>query len=190
MKPSLLVLLAVPLLLLSGCAAAPKYLERSSEALSRSVYATGDSLTLGRVELAKTYNEAAQQLVPPPKQRIPIYPARAGTNSVVTLPETYSGLPSIPAGTEAYKALERATDESRQLSRHLAEVETERQAQYEIHNQLLKDYQSATVTIANQGKALAQKNLHILVLYLIIGGILAMIGLGIYLKALVPVRIW
>jgi uncharacterized protein YceK len=190
MRQLLPVLLVALLSLLSGCAAAPKYLERSSEALSRSVYATGDSLILGRVELAKTYNEAAQKLVPPPKQRIPISPARSGASSVVTLPEAYSGLPAVSAGSADYKALTRASDENKLLSDHLVEVETERQKQYEIHNQLLKDYQSSVITIANQGKIIAQKNLHIVVLYLIIGGIAALIGFGIYLKALVPVRIW
>lgn len=190
MRPLFPVLLVAALFLLSGCATTPQYLERNSEALSRSVYATGDSLILGRVELAKTYNEAAQKLVSPPKQRIPIAPARAGTNSVVTLPETYAGLHSVAAGSEDYKALTRANDENKLLSDHLAEVEIERQKQFEIHNQLLKDYQSATIQIANQGKALAQKTLHIVILYIVICAILALIGLGIYMKALIPMRVW
>lgn len=190
MKLFLRILSTASLLMVGGCAVAPKYLEKSSEALSRSTYAVGDSLALGRVELAKQYNESAQKLVPPPKQRIPILPARSGTNSVVTLPESYAGLHSVSAGTEAYRAITRANDEVRVLSSHLAEVEVERQKQGEIHNQLIKDYNTAQITIANQSSIIAKKELALWAHRAVIALILALIGLGIYFKALIPVRLW
>lgn len=191
MKLSFSVLLcSAALLLLSGCAAAPRYLERTSEALSRSVYATGDSLILGRVELAKSYNESAQKLVPPPKQRIHIAPARTGAGSVVTLPQAYAGLPTVSDGSTAYEALSRANDENKQLSDHLAEVETERQKQGEINNQLIKDYESSRLTIARQSTIIAKKELALWLHRLVIAVILALIGMGVYMKALIPARVW
>jgi hypothetical protein len=191
MNLSFLVLpVSACLFLLSGCAVAPQYLERTSEPLSRSVYATGDSLILGRVELAKSYNEATQKLIPPPKKRILISPARSGASSVVTLPETYSGLSTVSAGSASYQALSRAIDENKQLSNHLDEVEIERQEQQEINNQLIKDYNSSRLTIATQSAVIAKKELALWFHRLVIAAILAMIGVGIYLKALVPVKVW
>jgi hypothetical protein len=181
---------AVALSLLVGCSAAPQYLERTSEPLSRSVYATGDSLILGRVELAKSYNEAAQKLIPPPKHRISIAPARSGTGSVVTLPETYSGLHTATAGSADYKALLRSSDENKQLSDLLSEVEVERQKQNEINNQLLKDYQSSQITIAKQSTTIAKKELALWLHRLVIVVIVSLIGLGVYKKALIPIKAW
>jgi hypothetical protein len=190
MKHLFQILSVASLFLLLGCAATPKYLERTSEALSRSVYATGDSLILGRVELAKTYNEAAQQLIPSPKQRILIAPARAGAGSVVTLPNSYSGLPTVSAGSADYEALTRASDENKQLSDHLAQVEVEKQKQYEINNQLIKDYESSRLTIARQSVIIAKKELSLWLHRLVIATILALIGMGVYMKALIPVKVW
>lgn len=187
-KSPLLVLLAA--LLLSGCASAPKYLERTSEALSRSVYATGDSLVLGRVELAKAYNDAAEKLVPPPKERIQIKSLHNGTSSVVTLPESYTGSIKVGVGSKDYEKMVKSQEENKTLTSHLQLVEQERQKQDEIHNQLIKDYESARLTIANQSTIIAKKELALWAHRAVILLILALIGLGIYLKALVPVRIW
>lgn len=189
MNPPIQLLLA-SLFLLTGCAATPKYLEKTSEALSRSVYATGDSLVLGRVELAKEYNEATQKLVPPPNLRVVIKPVRSGASSIITLPETYKGSLMVNVGTEEYAKLVQVTEENKVLSEHLLVVDQERKNQYEINNQLIKDYQSSVITIANLGKTIAEKNLHIIILYIILAGIAALIGLGIYLKALVPMKVW
>lgn len=109
---------------------------------------------------------------------------------MVTLPEAYSGLPTVSAGSTDYQALSRANDENKQLSDHIAEVETERQKQNEINNQLIKDYESSRLTIARQSTIIAKKELALWLHRLVIAVILVLIGMGVYMKALIPARVW
>jgi starvation-inducible outer membrane lipoprotein len=176
------LLLILSLGLLTGCQSAPKYLEKSSEALSRSVYATGDSLVVGRVELAKAYNDEAQKLVPPPKERIRINAVTIGKTKALTIPASLKGSEIVSVDQEAYKGLVKVEEENADLKNQIKVTEEERQKQDEIHNQLLQDYVSATVTIEKQGKVIAQKNLTILIEGLIIVGILLLIDASFYFK--------
>lgn len=66
-----LTLLCVSVLLLTSCTI---YTEKQSEALSRVVYATKDSLENARIDLADEYSKEAVRIVKPPKKRIKIEP--------------------------------------------------------------------------------------------------------------------
>lgn len=61
------------LLLLNGCATT-HYVEKTSEAMSQTVYAAKDGADLGRFDLSSKYLDKAVLLIPPPKQRIKIEP--------------------------------------------------------------------------------------------------------------------
>jgi starvation-inducible outer membrane lipoprotein len=167
---------------LTACQSAPKYLEKTSEALSRSVYATGDSLVVGRVELAKAYNDEAQKLIPPPKVRIPVNAVTIGKTRAITIPASLKGAEVVSVDQEEYQKLVKVDEENKALQEQIKATEEERQKQDEIHNQLLKDYITATVTIEKQGKVIAQKNLTILIEGLIIVVILLGIGASFYFK--------
>jgi hypothetical protein len=175
-------LLLLLTLCLSACQTAPKYLEKTSEALSRSVYATGDSLVLGRVELAKAYNDEAEKLVPPPKQRIPVEAVTIGKTKALTIPASLRGSEVVSVDQEEYQKLVKVSEENKALQEQIKTTEEERQKQDEIHSQLLKDYINATVTIEKQGKVIAQKNLTILIEGLIIGLIVLAIGASFYFR--------
>lgn len=62
-------ILILSLFLISGCTV---YTEKQSEAVSRSVYATKDSLDNARVDLAQQYIVQTTELIKPPKKRIQI----------------------------------------------------------------------------------------------------------------------
>ena len=173
-----------------GCSS-PKYIEKTSEALSRAVYASGDSLDSGRVELAKFYNNESQKLIPPPKNRIAVSPIISNSKKVITLPESYEGADFVTVHSEEYKSLlkdkkvaQQLSSENSQLSAHIQEIEAERGKQDEIHSQLLKDYMQAQIVIATKDKKLAQRSLIILVLSLIILGFILGTAASIYFKVI------
>lgn len=173
-----------------GCSS-PKYIEKTSETLSRSVYASGDSLDLGRVELAKFYNNEAQKLIPPPKVRIAVSPVISNSKKVITLPESYEGATVVTINSDEYKGLlkdkkvaQQLSSENSQLSAHIQEVEAERGKQDEIHSQLLKDYMQAQIVIATKDKKLAQKSLIIVLLSIVILGFILGTAASIYFKVI------
>lgn len=69
MKNILLFIFSV--FILNGCSV---YTEKQSEALSRDVYATKDSLDSARIDLAQGYINQATEIVKPPKKKIIINP--------------------------------------------------------------------------------------------------------------------
>lgn len=177
------------LFFLTGCVSSPKYIEKNSEALSRSVYATGDSLVLGRIELAKKFSDESQKLVPPPKERIPIASVTNGKAKVVTLPASLSGAVCVEENTESYKKLVKVEEENKVLQYQVKLVEEERQKQDEIRSQLLKDYNDSLIKIANQAKELVKKDLVILYLVIAIVLLVAGIGASFYFKLVTPLRL-
>jgi hypothetical protein len=69
--------------------------KKQREAISQAVYATHDSLNVGRVDLSKKYIGEATKLVPPPKMRITVKPAlrtdaTGKSEKVVILPEEFN----------------------------------------------------------------------------------------------------
>lgn len=65
------ILIICGLILLTSCTI---YTEKQTEALSRVVYATKDSLDQGRIDLADEYSKESTRIVKPPKNRIKIDP--------------------------------------------------------------------------------------------------------------------
>lgn len=60
-------------LLLCGCATT-KFVEKTSEPMSQTIYAAKDGADLGRFDLSSKYLDKAVLLIPPPKERIKIDP--------------------------------------------------------------------------------------------------------------------
>ena len=69
MKKYLLILLS--LVFLTSCAV---YTEKRSQALSRAVAATADSISVARFDLASKYSKEAEKIAYPPKERIQVKP--------------------------------------------------------------------------------------------------------------------
>ena len=61
-------------LLFSSCAARIEYVEKTSETMSRTVYALDESLRFGRYDLSDMYSANLLKLVPPPEKPIRITP--------------------------------------------------------------------------------------------------------------------
>lgn len=62
---------------LAGCSSTSKYqkiIEKEQESIRVAVYATHDSIMLGRFDLADKFSEESIKLVPPPEKRIEINP--------------------------------------------------------------------------------------------------------------------
>jgi hypothetical protein len=60
------------------------YTEKQSQALSRTVYATKDSLDQARIDLADKYSTETIRLVKPPKKRVEIPPVYKKTIPVLS----------------------------------------------------------------------------------------------------------
>lgn len=75
---TLMCIYATFLMTLSGCVTtsrkAVKVEEKVSHKLSQGVYATNDSMTVGRFDLAKKYSDQTIRLIAPPKERVKILP--------------------------------------------------------------------------------------------------------------------
>ena len=70
-KTILNLAIGLTVLLLTSCTV---YTEKRSESLSQAVFATTDSITVGRFELAYEYSKQAERLAYPPKKRVAISP--------------------------------------------------------------------------------------------------------------------
>jgi hypothetical protein len=115
-----LLLLSFAILLLTSCTV---YTEKQSEALSRSVYATKDSLDNARLDLADTYVNESVRIVKPPKKRIEIQPVYKKTTidtissqskvkptiinkqRVLIIPEKYKNDTVVVVSSEEYQQL-------------------------------------------------------------------------------------
>lgn len=70
-KTILKLAIGLTVLLLTSCTV---YTEKRSESLSQAVFATTDSITVGRFELAYEYSKQAERLAYPPKKRVDVSP--------------------------------------------------------------------------------------------------------------------
>ena len=75
------LVLFVAIVLFSSCTV---YTEKRSEALSQSVFATSDSISFARFDLASEYAKQAEKLAFPPKNRIKINPIYTSSGSTET----------------------------------------------------------------------------------------------------------
>jgi hypothetical protein len=182
--------LVVVFTLFTGCTV---YTEKQSEVLSQSVYATKDSITEARIDLADKYINEAVRIVKPPKNKISIsgiYTNQLNTtnstsqakNRVILMPEQYKGQEAIAINSEKYEKLLENKDIFGQLeldkkvfATHTQNVNKELSKQERYNNQMVLD-------LNRMQKQLVEKNLLILRLYIAIGLLSASLIGGIYLR--------
>lgn len=82
---------------------------RQKESISQTVYATGDSLKAGRIDLANAYSEQAMRLVAPPKQRLVVRPVLKTSNGIsekiVVLPSQFQNTKTVVSGSDEFNKL-------------------------------------------------------------------------------------
>lgn len=170
------------------------YTEKQTEALSKVVYATKDSLDAARVDLADEYATTATRMVKPPKDRIEIQTiykkpsAVIDKNStgikqrVVVIPSKYKNDVVVVVSSAEYQELLKDKEAYKQLqtdhdllAKAKEEVDAELLKQAEYRDQMIKDLNSMQ-------KSIAEKDLALLKARGIIVALVLAIVAGIYLR--------
>jgi len=180
----------------SGCTV---YTEKQSEALSRAVYATKDSLESARIDLADKYSTESTRLVKPPKNRIDVRaiykknidnitssnkatPTIINKQRVIVVPEKYKNDTLVVVSSEEYQQLLKDKETFAQIEKDNAQlIETKK----EVDNELIKqsEYSNKMIRDLNSmQKKLVEKDLAILQRNIIIAALLGSIAVGIYLR--------
>ena len=175
------------------------YTEKQSEALSRTVYATKDSLDEARIDLADKYSTETTRLVKPPKKRISIPPVYKKTIStigsqsksskvivnkqrVLIVPEKYKNDTVVVVSSEEYEQLLKDKEVYEQMqkdyqnisdTKNLVDEELIRQMEY--NDKMIKDLNIMQKKLIEKDLAILQRNIIIVVLCASIAG-------GIYLR--------
>lgn len=179
------------LLLIVSCTV---YTEKQSEALSKSVYATRDSIDNARIDLADEYIKQAVRIVKPPKNQIPIKgvykktidtiasqskhsPVTVNKKRVVIVPEQYKNDTVVVVNSEEYAQLlkdketfEQIAKENRVLQETRKLVDEELIRQMEFNDKMVKDLNLMQKKLAEKDLAILHKNILIIVLILLVGG--------------------
>ncbi len=175
------------------------YTEKQSEALSRTVYATKDSLDQARIDLADKYSTETTRLVKPPKKRISIPPVYKKTIStigsqsksskvivnkqrVLIVPEKYKNDTVVVVSSEEYEQLLKDKEVYEQMQKdyhNLSEtknfVDEELIRQMEYNDKMIKDLNIMQKKLVEKDLAILQRNIIIVVLCASIAG-------GVYLR--------
>ena len=159
-----------------------KFIPKDSEPLSRAVYATSDSIDLGRIDLADQYAKQAKSLVEPPKQIITIKPLLSKPSSkgipknVIVIPASLQGMQVIVVGSQEYEDLlkikENALIMEKDVETLKKQIEDTRNAlkeQFEVKSKLLKDYENLVLQLKDKDLALLKRGVIIAGLSLLIG---------------------
>lgn len=183
-------------LLLYGTSCSTVYTEKQTEVLSRVVYATKDSLDAARIDLADSYSTEATRIVKPPKERIEIQTIyekpsaviKPGTlasdpkQRVVVIPSKYKNDIVIVVSSAEYEKLLNDKEVFEQfkidhdvLVKAKGEVDAELIKQAEYKDQMVRDLNSMQ-------KVIAEKNLALIKYRLTVFGLLATIGIAVYLR--------
>lgn len=183
------------LLFLNSCTV---YTEKQSEALSKSVYATKDSLNAARLDLADQYSTEAIRIVKPPKKRIPIESVykktinvetsdpkptvnpervKVSKNRVLVVPDKYKNDTVIVINSEEYSQLMKDKEVYKQIeqdNRNLIEtkkaVDEELTRQMEYREKMIKDLNIMQKKLVEKDLAILQRNIVIIFLLGIIVG--------------------
>lgn len=170
------------------------YTEKQSEALSRTVYATKDSIDTGRVDLADNYIDQASRIVKPPKKRIEVKPIFKQTidtlasNSkkspiynnkqqrVIVIPERYKNDTVVVVSSEEYQQLlkdkqiyNQLENDYKNLQQTKLYVDEELLRQAENREKMVRDLNIMQKKLVEKDLAILQRNIIIAVLLLIIG---------------------
>ena len=179
------------LLSLNSCTV---YTEKQSEALSRSVYATKDSLDNARLDLADNYSNESTRIVKPPKKRIdikPVYKKNIDTISsqskfkptivnkqrVLIIPEKYKNDTVVVVSSEEYQLLLKDKEIYAQIEKDnnsLLEtkkiVDEELIRQMENNDKMIRDLNIMQKKLVEKDLAILQRNVVIVLLLASIGG--------------------
>jgi hypothetical protein len=187
-------LLLISIIFLTGCATKIKYVERQSEELSRSVYATKDSLDMARLDLANKYAIESTKIVAPPKNKIKIESiiqskADGSTQRVLILPTGNKDDKVINIGSKEYEELIKDVRIANQLKNDLnnwtlysKEVERKLAEEYQIQSEMILKIQTLETQVLEKDKKLLKKDIAILWRNIVIVSLIGVIGLGVYLR--------
>lgn len=184
-------LLSFVFLFLNSCTV---YTEKQSEALSKSVYATKDSLDNARLDLADKYSEESVRIVKPPKKRIdvqPVYkktidtigsqskvkPTTINKQRVLVVPEKYKNDTVVIVSSEEYQQLLKDKETYAQIekdNKNLVEtkklVDQELIRQMEFGDKMIKDLNIMQKKLVEKDLAILQRNIIIVLLLASIAG--------------------
>jgi anion-transporting ArsA/GET3 family ATPase len=198
MNKSILTLL---LLFFSGCTV---YTEKQSEALSRSVYASKDSVEAARFDLTEQYVNESTRLVKPPKNRIEIGSIYKSVSlntkpdpsfdeskektknkpkqRVLIIPEKFKNDNVVAVNSQEYDTLLKSKEIYDQLEKDhslLVEekknVDKELTIQLENRDKMVRDLNELQRKIAEKDLALMKRNV-------VIFGLVCSIGAAIFLR--------
>jgi hypothetical protein len=183
------------LLSLNSCTV---YTEKQSEALSKVVYASKDSMEAARIDLADKYVTETTRLVRPPKNRIKIEsiyqksiqqhietiasssnrePIPINKQRMVIIPEKYRADTVVVVSTEEYQRLLKDKETFAQIQRDnegLAEakqtVDNELIRQLENRDKMINDLNIMQKKLVEKDLAILQRNIIIVFLISAIGG--------------------
>ena len=178
------------------------YTEKQSEALSKVVYASKDSMEAARIDLADKYITETTRIVKPPKNRILIDAVYkkidrnidtvsssskydtipVSKQRTVIIPDKYRNDTVVVVNTEQYEQLLKDKDTFAQIQKDtIGLLEAKKQVDEELIRQLEnKDKMINDLNIMQ--KKLVEKDLAILQKNIIIIGLLAAIGGATYLR--------
>ena len=184
-------------MMLLGTSSCTVYTEKQSEALSKVVYASKDSLDVARIDLTDKYITEATRIVRPPKSRIPIEavykkinpyintvsssskldPVPVNKQRMVIIPERYRHDTVVVVNTEEYQQLLKDKETFAQIQKDTAgvidakkQVDEELIRQLENRDKMINDLNVMQRKLVEKDLALLQRNL------IIVGLILAICG--------------
>jgi hypothetical protein len=174
------------------------YTEKQSEALSKVVYASKDSMEAARIDLADKYVTETTRLVRPPKNRIKIEsvyqksiqqhietigsssnrePIPVNKQRMVIIPEKYRADTVVVVSTEEYQHLLKDKETFAQIQRDnegLAEaketVDNELIRQLENRDKMINDLNLMQKKLVEKDLAILQRNVIIVLLITAMGG--------------------
>lgn len=176
------------------------YIEKQSENVSRTVYATKDSLDNARIDLASQYINETTKLIIPPKQRIPIEAIYVKNSTskgtkiqkdnkrMIVVPAEYANEEVLVVGSSEYKELLSTKEIANQLAQDKENLEKEKEnTNTELRNKE-KQITDMISSISNLQVEVANKTATIYKLGCALIGLIVLIGLYVYLKvkALLP----
>lgn len=185
------ILLLIFCIIFSSCTV---YTEKQSEALSKSVYATKDSIDNARIDLADFYINESTRIVKPPKARVdikPIYkktldsvassskssPTVVNKQRIVIVPEKYKNDTVVVINSEEYQQLLKDKEIFAQIekdNKNLVEtkkiVDEELIRQMEYNDKMVKDLNIMQKKLVEKDLAILQRNIIIVLLFLVIIG--------------------
>lgn len=183
------------IILLTSCTV---YTEKQSEALSRVVYASKDSMDSARIDLADKYVTETTRLIRPPKNRIKIEsiyqksvqqhintigssskhdPIPVNKQRMIIIPEKYRADTVVVVSTDEYQKLLADKETFAQIQRDnegLSEakqsVDAELIRQMENRDKMINDLNLMQKKLVEKDLAILQRNIVIILLLAAIGG--------------------